>query len=64
VKIGVNSEGTGRCGIEVRSDKAMLTNVIIAGLERDEIWSEKIKMMKRRLRAVSVRSYVIWQVVF
>jgi len=46
VELGVNngSGDGGSCfGIEVWTDTAKLTDVVIARLETDEIWSEKVR---------------------
>ena len=59
VKLGVNSgsgDGGSCFGIEVCTDTAKLTNMVIArfGLETDEIWAEKVRCssnMKPRFRA-------------
>ena len=57
VELGVNNgsgNGGGCFGIKVWMDTAKLMNMLIANLEIDEIWSEKVRCssnMKPRFRA-------------
>jgi len=53
VKSG-SGDGGGCFGIKIWADTAKMTNIVIARLETDEMWSEKLKFlsnMKPRFRA-------------
>jgi len=60
IKLRVNNRcgnGTGSFEVKIGADTTKFTNVIITRLERDDIWSEKVRWlskMKPRFRAESV----------